>query len=161
MKKEIEKLLTTGLKHGFGEGRAEDGFRNGFPIKVVHFADFKGNIYHDEWTPGRLGGGQEIVEFKGDKFTRLYAGGTLEEEKLAELGIDEKAVMKFLKGQILENRGKMRLFENFDSQDGSEWVYQYRVIDQIKELGLVIGRENIFYNGSLVFVHGFLLSPIR
>jgi hypothetical protein len=76
------------------------------------------------------------------------------------LGITPKEIIEFLVKVISENPGQTRLRVPFSFQDGS-WAYTYEVLDTTESLDLTIGKEKILYKDEIVFVHGFLLSPIQ
>ncbi|MBU1070860.1 hypothetical protein KKG65_00425 [Patescibacteria group bacterium] len=161
MTEETDKLLTKGLQEGFaGRSVIQNVKRGGFTIKSSHFKDGDGNVYHDEWSADRAGGGQEIVKVGETSSTRVYAGGTIPSEKLKLLGISEGDVVTFLKKQITENKGKIRLHTNFEPEPEGDWQYSYRILDTDKEIPLTVGKELIKYKGKLVFVHDFIISPI-
>lgn len=158
----VEQLLSEGLKQGFAGGTAPQGVqRNGFILESSHFQSPDGGIYHDEWTADRIGGGQELVEKDGEKFTRVYAGGIIAEEELKAMGITKGDIMTYLKKQIIENGDNIRLYENFKSEPSDEWSYTYEVIDQEEGVPTTVGKEIIFYKGELVFVHHFILCPVE
>src|SRR3989344_4796344 len=103
------KLLAKGLAQDFAGGTVMSGVkRAGFDFKSSHFEE-NGNIYHDEWFADRAGAGQEVVKVGDVTYSRVYAGGTLQVEKLQELGTDKGQIMTFLKKQMLENGEKIRL----------------------------------------------------
>jgi hypothetical protein len=82
MNNTIKQALTDGLLGGYvGETEFKSIIRGGFEMKQSHY-EKNGAIYHDEWLPNRTGGGQELVEIEGQPFTRLYAGGLVNEEQL-------------------------------------------------------------------------------
>jgi len=159
MDQKVKHGLTSGLLAGYaGKTDFKGIFRGGFEMKQSHFTDNE-ITYHDEWLPNRTGGGQEFVEIGGQKFTRLYAGGLVNEQSLQELGIDENEVISTLINQIKLAGDKTRLDADYESTD-ENWKYCYKVKKQIDEVGLLVGREKIKYQGKLVFIHYFLLSPI-
>lgn len=159
MNSKIKNALVTGLLAGYaGETEFRDIVRGGFEMKQSHY-EKNGIVYHDEWLPNRTGGGQELVMIDGQQYTRLYAGGLIEEQKLKQLGIDENDVISTLINQIKLAGEKTRLDADYENKDG-EWKYSYKVKKQIEEIGLLFGKEKIKYKGQLVFVHYFLLSPI-
>lgn len=160
MSREIESLLTIGLQAGFAGG-TEIGkvIRGGSTFKYSHFINEVG-IYHDEWFADRAGGGQEIVTVGDKSLTRVYAGGTIPEERLSELGISVGEVMSFLKKQILQNGENIRLYTNFIPDAEGDWQYSYTVLDRDPEIPLTVGKEAIKFKGELVFVHNFIISPV-
>jgi hypothetical protein len=160
MSTKTDKLLNHGLKEGFGGSTVmSDVQRTGFSLKSSHFENEDG-VYHDEWFADRAGGGQEIVKSEEITYTRVYAGGTIPLEKLADLGISKSDVMKFLKKQITENGEKIRLYSNFEPAAEGDWQYSYKVINSDLEIPLTAGKETIKFKGNLVFVHVFVISPV-
>ena len=113
-----------------------------------------------------LGGGQELVHVitshnEEEWFTRLYAGGIIADEQLEKLGIKAKDVRVFLKAQINKQGEKTRLFADCETEPEGDWTYSYKITDRNPELELTAAKECISYKGALVFVHHFLLSPIK
>ncbi len=161
MEKDESSVLTEGLQEGFAGGEGiESSKRGGFSIKVSHIVDAKGNVYHDEWSADRAGGGQELIEVDGKQFTRVYAGGTIPLEKLQELGTTKKEVMKYLKKQITENGSKTRLYSDFNPEPEGDWKYSYKIIDTEEEIPLTTGKESVYFKENLVFVHDLVISPV-
>jgi hypothetical protein len=159
MNDSIKQALTQGLLAGYaGEAEFKSIVRGGFEMKQSYY-NKNGVVYHDEWLPNRTGGGQELVEIEGQKFTRIYAGGLISETALKELEIDENDVISTLINQIKLAGEKTRLNADYEKLD-RDWKYSYKVKKQIEEIGLLVGKEKIKYKGQLVFVHYFLLSPI-
>lgn len=155
-----DKMLSRGLAAGFACGTViNDVNRGGFNLKSSHLENENG-IYHDEWFADRAGGGQEIVKVDEKTYTRVYAGGTIPLKKLADLGISKGDVMAFLKKQIIENGEKIRLNTNFETEADGDWQYCYKVIEGDPGIPLIVGREVISYQGNLVFVHVFIISPV-
>ena len=92
----IENRLTEGLTAGYAGGKVTQVERGGFCGKSTSSEEEPG--YHDEWfTSETLGGGQELVEVDGLRFTRLYAGGTLGEMQLKSLGTTGEEVIGLIK----------------------------------------------------------------
>lgn len=142
----IAQALTSGLLAGYG-GKTEfkSITRGGFELKSSHFEN-GGIVYHDEWTNG---GGQEIVSFDGQTFTRVYAGHTITE--------NSHTIPQLIKF-IQQLQDKTRLFSDCESVDG-DWQYQYKIIDV--DSGVTTGKETIYYHDNIIFVHYFVLSPIK
>ena len=160
MSLETDSLLTKGLQGGFAGGTVMSKVdRGNFEFNANHF-EIEDGIYHDEWCADRAGGGQEIVIVGDETYTRVYAGGTVPLEALAELGITKGDVMKFLKKQLLQNGEKTRLYTNFTPEAEGDWQYSYHVLDTDKEIPITVGKEIIEYQGQLVFVHDFIISPV-
>jgi hypothetical protein len=107
-----------------------------------------------------VGGGQELIEVGDERFTRLYAGGTVSLEELEKLGLTKKDVMKYLIEKIQQLGDKTRLLEKCEQDDG-DWVYRYGLLDEEERIPVVVGKEVIRYKGELVFVHNFLLCPME
>lgn len=159
--KEIKDLLTKGLSSGFaGKTTSASVVRGGFPVETSHYEGKEG-IYHDEWFANRIGGGQEIVEVSGKKYTRVYAGGVIHQELLNELGITKKDITGYLKKKLLELKGETRLFDECEPNSDDEWSYLYTIIDRELEIPLTAGKEEIQFRGKTVFVHEFLLCPVE
>jgi len=145
-KNKISQALTAGLLAGYG-GKTEFHRvnRGSFELKSSHFED--GDIvYHDEWSNG---GGQEIIKVDGEMFTRVYAGGVLG---------DSKEVIPKLIFFIQKLSNKTRLFSDCQLTDG-DWQYQYKIIDS--DSGITTGKETIKFQNQIVFIHIFVLSPIK
>lgn len=160
MSEKTDKLFARGLKEGFAGGTVfNDVTRVEFNLKSSHFNNDEG-IYHDEWFADRAGGGQEIVKVGEETYTRVYAGGTVPREVLAQLGISIGEVMIFLKKQIIENGEKIRLHTNFEPETEGDWQYSYKVLGRDEEIPLTFGKEIIKYKGKIVFVHDFIISPV-
>jgi hypothetical protein len=119
-----------------------------------------GDVYYiDQWFPGHLGGGQELLEVGGEKYTRVYAGGTVEDTILSGLGITKDDVMACLKNTLLAASGKTRFNEAYKNQDG-EWNYTYTPGEPDEVTGMITGKEVITYKTAPVFVHYFIISHI-
>lgn len=163
MSEQIEKILTEGLNAGFaGKGRITKISRAGFSGKASDFQSEDGRVYHDEWfTPNHLGGGQELVEVDGKRFTRLYAGGTPDPEALKKLGLTEEEVGKYLVAKIVKHGPKTRLFEDCLPEAEGDWQYSYKVTERFEGIPVVTAIESITFKGILVHVHPFILSPLE
>lgn len=144
------------------------GFAGNTTFKKIQRGEFSmlsstykkdGVFYIDQWFPGHLGGGQEILEVDRKRFTRVYAGGTLEDKALSHLGITKDDVMAFLKKSLQALGVKTRFDEPADLKDG-DWTYQYVVIDRDEVTGVVTGKETIVYMDKPVFVHLFVISSV-
>jgi hypothetical protein len=157
-KKQISKTLTAGLLAGYG-GKTHFSIidRGSFKLKSSHF-ESEDIIYHDEWTNG---GGQEIIKVDNDMFTRVYAGGVVGEETLQKLGITAKDIITNLISRIKQLGDKTRLFNNCQPEVQDGWGYFYQILDDNREIGLTVGKEIISYQNQIVFVHVFVLSPIK
>ncbi|MDO8269136.1 MAG: hypothetical protein Q7T54_00510 [Candidatus Levybacteria bacterium] len=161
--KYIKKALTVGLLAGYAGKNADikDIVRAGFRGKSSDVMLSNGK-YHDEWfVPTHTGGGQEFVDVNGQKFTRLYGGGTPDREVLDFLGITDKDVNDFLKRNISQLGEKTRLFTDCLPEADGVWQYAYKVTSNEKEIGVVTGIETIDYSGTRVHIHAFILSPIE
>lgn len=161
MESEIRKGLTDGLLTGYaGQKKPEEIVRGGFRGKASHVDE--GFAYHDEWfTDNYLGGGQELLEINGEKFTRLYAGGTPVKETLDQLGITGKDVSKYLKSKIQELSDNTRLTNDCLPKKEEGWEYSYKVTSYNESIGVTTGMETITYQGEIVHIHAFILSPIK
>lgn len=149
-KSEIAKALTVGLLAGYGgQTDFQSINRGGFELRSSHF-EKDGIRYHDEWTNG---GGQEIIEVSGQRYTRVYAGGVQPSFP------DSSLVTKKLIGFIQQLQDQTRLFSNAEIVDG-DWKYSYQVVTHDDEFDITIGKEIIALNNETVFIHCFILSPI-
>lgn len=155
------ELLTKGLSQGYaGKTSIETIDRGGFKLKRSHYESNEGS-YHDEWLPARTGGGQELVDAGGEKYTRLYAGGVITPEQLKNLGVTEKEVIGYLVKKVGELEDKTRLFDYRNPDPDGDWQYTYRVTDRVESVELIRSLETIDYRGIQVFVHGFEICRIR
>jgi len=160
MSEKTERLLTRGLNEGFAGGtEIQNVDRGGSKIKSSHFENEDGT-YHDEWIADRTGGGQEIVVADGVTITRVYAGGTVTLDALAEMGISIDDIMKFLKKNIIEGGKNTRLFADYLPEVEGDWQYSYTVLNDEPKIPLTLGKEVIKYKGVLVFIHDFLITPV-
>lgn len=96
----------------------------------------------------------------GEMATRVYAGGSLDEEGLKELGLTGKDVIGKLVFFVNELGAKTRLDENAELID-SDWEYRYRVMKSVQEIPVDVAEEEIRFQGKLVFVHYHVNSPVR
>ena len=108
MSQKTDEATTAGLLAGYG-GRTKfvSVQRGSFELKSSQFTE-SGIDYIDQWLPKDTGGGQELVRIDGEEFTRLYAGGLVRPEKLAELGISGKEVTGHLIKRISALGSKTR-----------------------------------------------------
>ena len=158
-KKQIKTGLTQGLLAGYGgKSKFQIVNRGGFQFNSSHFHEESLN-YHDEWLQAKVGGGQELIVINNEKFTRLYAGGVVEEKILKSLKISEKEIIDFLKLSIMTLKEKTRLFESC-SFNKNHWSYSYQILDKDNNLPIITAKESITYKKTVVFVHNFLLCPI-
>jgi len=156
-----KNILTKGLGEGYmgktARGQVE---RAGFTLET---SDYKGSEgeYHDEWAAHQNGGGQELAkDVNGEMATRVYAGGTLEEEKLAKLGLTGKVVIGKLVFFVGELGDKTRLDQDTEMTDG-KWKYKHRVLKSVIEIPVDVSEETITYDDNLVFIHFHVNSPVR
>lgn len=155
-------LLSEGLGAGYGTGGERQVVQRGpFQVESTQYTSPDGGLYVDQWIADNNGGGQEIVEKDGKKSTRLHAGGVIELEELAKLGLTKKDVTGYLKRKIVELGEKTRLSKKCLPEPDGDWQYEYSVLERIDEMNLSVGLESIHYKGQLVFAHGFLNSPIK
>src|SRR5258708_5930376 len=157
-----ESLLSTGLKKGFaGETQFQTTQRAGFSLQSSHLEE-SGNTYHDEWAKAdRITGGQELVKVGEKIYTRVYAGGTISIEAMEKLGITKKDVMEFLIKCLNAFAESTRLHENFGPHREGNWLYQYKVLEKNDAIPMTTGREEIAYQGQMVFVHAFVMCPVE
>lgn len=159
MKQEIKTLLGKGLAGGYGASNYSKGERAGFAIDVNDYQGTEGK-YHDEWAAHQNGGGQELVETSnGKKWTRVYAGGSLDAESLSKLGINGSEVSEQIKFFLGKLGDKTRFDYDVADEDG-DWSYSYKIDREEKDIPLVVGCERIEYKGALVFTHEIINSPI-
>jgi hypothetical protein len=159
--REIAEALTEGLLAGFAGGTSFTTVKRGiFPIQSSGVKTHNIN-YEDQWLKSRTGGGQELVKVGTRQFTRLYAGGVIELEKLEEFGITEIDVTTFLKSVLQEQRTNVRLFENCKAIVRGDWSYSYEIVSESSSVALVIAKETINFKSTEVFVHAFLLCPVK
>lgn len=156
----VKIALAKGLTAGFaGKSTYTKVKRGKFAVESSSF-DEDGISYIDQWMPSRLGGGQEIVEVDGMRYTRVYAGGAVEKTKLASLGITEADVMDCLKTSLLVAKEKTRFDALYTRREG-KWTYTYTPGVKDKIVGIITGKETISYNNVPVFVHFLLISPVK
>src|SRR3989344_4254296 len=129
-----KKILSKGLGVGYvGKSVKGRASRVGFKLETSDYQGSEGK-YHDEWMAHQNGGGQELVEdSNGDKATRVYAGGALDEEGLKSLGLTEKDVIGKLVFFVNKLGDKTRLDEGAEMTEG-EWKYTHKVIKSVKEI---------------------------
>jgi len=158
--KAIKAGLTKGLVFGYGgKTKFSTVTRGSFQLNASHLEE--GDLtYHDEWLPGNTGGGQELIKVGDQRFTRLYAGGVIKEDKLKEFGITKKDVIDFLKTTILKQQQKTRLFQSCNPKSKTDWSYSYQILDSQKSVPVIFAKETISFRGQVVFIHSFLLCPI-
>jgi len=155
----IKQGLTQGLIAGYGgKTKFSTVDRGEFQLNTSHLKTDDLN-YHDEWLQARVGGGQELIEVAGQRFTRLYAGGIIEETVLKELKITEKEIIGFLKLSIMTLKEKTRLFQNANFKN-ENWLYSYQILDRDRNLPIITAKESITYKNTIIFVHNFLLCPV-
>lgn len=159
IKVQVSRALAKGLNAGFaGKSTFEKIVRGKFAMVSSTIDD--GDVsYIDQWFPGHMGGGQEILEVGGDRYTRVYAGGTVEDGVLSPLGISKTDVMGCLKKTLLAAEDKTRFNEIYQVDD-NEWKYQYTPAETDETTGMITGKEIIFYKNTPVFVHFFIISPV-
>lgn len=159
MESDVKILLGRGLAGGYGASNYSKGERAGFSIDINDYQGSEGK-YHDEWVAHQNGGGQEIIETPdGKKWTRVYAGGSLDEESLSKLGITEGDVSEKIKFFLGKLGDKTRFDFEVNEVEG-DWSYSYKLDRQEKAIPLVVGCERIEYKGSLVFTHEIINSPV-
>lgn len=161
MEKNSKDILAKGLLEGYvGKTVRGSVLRAGFDLKTSDYSGPEGR-YHDEWAADFNGGGQELTETgNGKKATRVYAGGTLSADKLQELGLIKKDVIRKLAFFVNELKDGTRLDENAEMTEGV-WKYTYKVLKSVKEIPVDLGEEEIRYNDNLVFVHYHIISPVK
>lgn len=159
MESKVSQALAKGLTAGFaGKSTFEKIVRGKFPMVSSSYAE-EGISYIDQWFPGHMGGGQEILEVEGKRYTRVYAGGTVADSVLSPLGISKADVMECLKKTLLAAGEKTRFDEQYLREDGA-WKYQYTPADPDETTGMISGKEIISYKNTPVFVHLFIISSL-
>lgn len=160
MNKDIDSALTKGLLTGYAGGKVENIDRGGFAGKVSHVELPDGQVYHDEWFANHSGGGQELIQVGDSLFTRLYAGGTPDEQTLSSLGISANDVGAYLKRKITELGETTRLIEDCMPDPDDEWQYAYRITGNYPETSVTTSLESIEYKGAVVHHHAFIMCPV-
>jgi hypothetical protein len=156
----LKEHLTRGLLSGFaGKSDFAELERGGFRFKTSDVSDenFK---YHDEWLDAKVGGGQELLQVGDLGFTRLYAGGVLNDAQLSVLGISESDISAFLKNALVALEQNTRL-EKECTFSVDNWDYRYEVVATAPIIGMIVGKESISFKQREVFVHYFLLCPVE
>ncbi len=161
MNDNISKILSEGLLAGFtGKVKISDVDRSSFKGKANDYASANGK-YHDEWfVPTQVGGGQELVQVGEEMFTRLYGGGTPSEKKLSELGITSKDVGAYLVKYLTTLGNTTRLFEECKPEPDGDWQYTYEKLLDDENIPVVVFVESIYYKGTRVHLHPFILSKV-
>jgi len=161
MDKSGKTILAKGLLEGYaGNGMRSSAVRAGFNLDTSDYEGSEGR-YHDEWAADFNGGGQELAETKsGEKVTRVYAGGALSKDELQKLGLTKKDVIGKLISFVNGLKDATRLDRDADVTE-EEWRYTYKVLKNVEEVPVVLGGEEIRYNGNLVFIHYHIISPIK
>jgi hypothetical protein len=155
IKQIVKYAFAKGLTATFaGKSNFEKITRGSFPMISSVPPDMS---YIDQWLPDQSGGGQEILEVDGIRYTRVYAGGTVEEKILLTLGISKSDVMVFLTKVLTSSALKTRLDESFHLEDG-EWSYSYDTT--VEDLAMITGKEVISYKNTQVFVHLFIICIV-
>lgn len=159
MDTKIKTLLGKGLAGGYGASNYGRGERAGFQLDINDYHGEDGR-YHDEWAAHQNGGGQELIETPdGKKWTRVYAGGSLDEESLIEIGINDDAVSEKIKFFLGKLGDKTRFDFGVEDKEG-DWSYSYKVEKNETNIPLVVGCETIKYKDNLVFIHEIINSPV-
>jgi hypothetical protein len=156
---EVSQAFSKGLTSGFaGKSTFEKIVRGKFQMVSSLYSE-EDILYIDQWFPGHMGGGQEILEVDGKRYTRVYAGGTVEDSILLSLGISKTDVMAWLKKILLEVGEKTR-FDEPHQQEDDAWSYQYTPGLVEETTGMITGKEIISYKNTPVFVHFFIISSV-
>lgn len=154
-------LLHKGLTQEFsGGGTTEELIISGRAVKVtiIQFPD--GTIYRDQFFTNGGGGFETFINKDGKGVIRKYAGNSSSSERLTELGLTEKEIMDFLAKVILNNALSTRLDSDVAFIEG-DFRYNYSVTNIIDDPFLIIGIEEIFYKGKLVFVHTINIAELK
>ncbi len=155
----IGAAFARGLGAGFaGKSTYQKITRGKFPVESSSF-DEEDNSYIDQWMPKRLGGGQEILKVGSARYTRVYAGGTVEKTELEKIGVSESDVITVLKESLVAAGPKTRFDKEYQKKDG-DWKYVYTPNELDTIVGLISGKEVISYKNTPVFVHYFIISRV-
>ncbi|HLC93700.1 MAG TPA: hypothetical protein VJG85_01670 [Patescibacteria group bacterium] len=158
---QAKKLLAEGLQSGFAGGNIRKRvIRDGVEFETSTLSTSRGR-YVDGWAADVLGAGHEVAKTRNTTLTRVYAGGTIKPEELLLLGISKKDVMRFLKQQILALGSRTRLDKSCGPVKDGQWKYFYKVTKRGRRIPVIIGEETIWYKNRIVFVHYFLLCPVK
>lgn len=163
MDKKIKKGFTKGLLLGYAGKSSLAKIKRGKFVGVKSVVASDKWIYRDEWfVDERVGGGQELIELvNGIKYTRVYAGGTVKQKELIDLGIDLKTVGDKLKEFLNLLGSSTRLDVDCFAEIGKDWEYEYRITSDFDELGIIVSIELLRFKGVVVHVHPFIISPIK
>lgn len=154
-------VLTRGLLHTFaGKTKCVPASRGGIAVTTSHMEE-NGSLYHDEWAADRVGAGQELVRYDGLVYTRVYAGGTIAYEAMEKLGITKHDVIGFLIASLNSAGDQTRLCTQYGPVSSDEWEYAYAIIEDLPDIPLTVGKEEIRYKHTVVFIHMFLLCPVE
>ncbi len=163
MAKAVEVGLTEGLLTGYA-GKTSQPVQRGeaFSGQASHISLPEGGVYHDEWFTGDYsGGGQELVEVDGVKYTRLYGGGTPPPSILENIGLTVKDVGRYLVTKISELGDQTRLFKDCTPKPDGDWQYKYLITSTNTAIEVTTATESIDYKGQVVHIHPFILCPIK
>lgn len=162
---EIKLAFAASLEHTFStDSQASE--RDGLPITTNSLSN--GEIVStDQWAGDkpRTTGGQEIVNAGPITYTRVYAGGVInDKEKLAAHEITEHDVIDFLIEVISKHSGKIRLDEPFELAVDS-WTYSY-IPSCNTDIPMWSGVELIYHmsgrgDDDVVFQHNFTICPVE
>ena len=166
----VESLLTEGLKAGFVKGGTskEEVWVGPFQVKSSERVildpeteEVTGH-YIDQWTPGRLGGGQELVQVGDERAIRLYAGGTLPEEELIKLGTNHDEIMTYLTDKITALGEQTRLGKPCRPDPDGLWQYAYEILRKdVDGIPVRVSLETIAFKDTTVYAHPLIQSPIE
>lgn len=158
---DVMRFLANALKKSFGgQSTYSKVLRGKVTFESGHFEE-NGSVYHDEWTGVTLGGGQELVQVGEQKYTRVYAGGNLDYAQLEKLGTLEGEVIGYLKKVITTIGEQIRLDKDVTKQSEGDWAYEYKIFSKETAIPLIVGREAISFKNTEVFIHFFLLCPVK
>ncbi|MEP7104152.1 MAG: DUF5680 domain-containing protein [Candidatus Dojkabacteria bacterium] len=162
--------MNSGAKELLGKGLAFGSFSTGTDIHKVTRAgieiissDYSNHIghYNDQFPLARLTAGQEIVHLNnGIKLSRVYAGGSLKDGELAELGITQDDIIKFLIEIITDHYEAIRLENDFTWTKGN-LKYEYKVTGKSEIIPVTSSLETIYFNDVPVFQHYIIICPIE
>lgn len=174
-------------------GLNDRGWIGGGQFKIKHFAgltfqlfecfldesalaEMGSALYRDCFAVGeQTGFGFDRVELedltgKVSNVARVYAGGTVPKDKLAELGLGEKDVTEALKCFLTALGDRTRLDQTISIQNG-KWIYVYDISEDASETFgsvFILAEESMYYFASdgsgikePVFTHYIILIEIK
>lgn len=157
---EIKLAFEKSLQHSFST-RPTEIFDGEFPVTQNSLITDE-FISTDEWQGhgSRTTTGNDIVTVRGITYSRVYAGGTINHDKIILLGINESKIMEFLTSIVQTYADRIRLDEDFAIVNG-DWQYHYECTSSNPKIPIWLGEEVIYYQNQLVFQHNFMICPVE